>query len=280
MVDLQKEINGISDIMTLPDVVAKITAMVRDPHTSAADITMVISNDIALSAKVLRLVNSPFYGFNRRITSINYAIVILGFNAIRNLALSAFMYDMYRSRVEGFNTRDFWRFSISCAAGAQTIAARLGFTRCDDAFMGGLLHDIGIVVMTQHLQADFNKVLQHNQKVDVTLLEAEQAVLDYDHREVGGLLMDRWNLPSEMAAVCRNYVDLPDGSDKICALIHLSHVLCCALCLGNPGDHRIPALSPLALPLLGMEEDQLPEMAELVLQAGMGISAFLELDAE
>lgn len=278
MVDLQREINSISDIMTLPDVVARINTMVRDPHVSAADITMVISNDIALSAKVLRLVNSPFYGFNRRITSINYAIVILGFNAIRNLALSAFMYDMYRSRVDGFNTRDFWRFSISCAAGAQAISAKLGFSRTDDAFMGGLLHDIGVVIMTQHFQADFNKVLEYNAKADLTLLEAERKVLEYDHREVGGLLLDRWNLPSEIAEVCRGYVDLPDGSDKITALVHLSHVLCCALCLGNPGHRRVPALSPLALPLLGIDPEQLPELADVVLKAGQATEAFLDMD--
>lgn len=280
MTDLQKEINKISDILTLPDVVTRINTLVRDPNTSAADITMVISSDLALSAKVLKLVNSPFYGFNRRITSINYAIVILGFNAIRNLAMSAFMFDLYRSRVEGFDSREFWRFSICCAAGAQAVAQKANFPHGDDAFMGGLLHNIGVVVMNQYFREDFARSVKHCIDADVTLLEAEQAVLDYDHRDVGALLLDRWNLPEEMTGVCRGYAEIGPESDRVCAVVHLAHVLATALCLGNPGHRRILPLCPQALDLLRIEPEELPEYVDAVIEAAQGIESFLSIDEE
>lgn len=280
MTDLKKRINAVSDLLTLPDVVTKINTMVRDNRTSAADITLVISRDIALSAKVLRLVNSPFYGFNRRITSINYAIVILGFNAIRNLALSAFMFDLYRSRAEGFDSRSFWRFSISCAAVAQAIAAKLGFVKPEDAFMAGLLHDIGIVIMSQHFRDDFARIIRRCQEDDCSLLEAEAKELDYTHREVGALLLDRWNLPAEMIDAVREYAYVDENSGKISAIVHLAHVLTTALCQGTPGDGRILALSPLALASLGLNGDDIPSYAELALTAAEGVSEFMSLDKE
>ncbi len=278
MSDLEDRIKDISDLLTLPDVVSKINSLVRDPDTSAADITMVISTDIALSAKVLKLVNSPFYGFNRRITSINYAIVILGFNAIRNLALSAFMYDIYSTSNAIFDTREFWRFSICCAAGSQAIAKKIGYAGVDDAFMAGLLHDIGLVIMSQYFKDDFAKVINRTHSEGILVSEAEKLEIDYTHCEVGALLLDRWNLPDDIISVCRKYPSPDDTCSKLCAIVHITHVFCRALLLGNPGDNSIPAISPWALKLLEIEDEQIGEFVNVVLEAAETVSSFLELD--
>lgn len=276
--DLKKEIDAIGDLLTLPDVVARINSLVRDPETSAADITRVISNDIALSAKVLKLVNSPFYGFNRRITSINYAIVILGFNAIRNLALSAFMYDVYRNSGALFDTKEFWRFSVCVAASSQALAKKLGFEGTDDAFMGGLLHEVGLVIMSQYMKRDFQQVIEKVQQDDILVIDAEISLLDYTHFEVGALLLDRWNLPEDIINVCREYFEPNEKSSELSAIVHVAHVMCRAMLLGNPGDRQLPELSAKALGLLKIPADKLGEYVAVVLKAAKKVESFMSMD--
>lgn len=280
MTDVYKTINSISDLLTLPDVVSRINELIRDPGTSASDITNVISQDISLSAKVLKLVNSSFYGFNRQITSINYAIVILGFNAIRNLAISAFMFDLYKSDIEGFNSHEFWKFSINSAAASQIVAEAGNHPKCEDAFMAGLMHDVGIVIMSQYFTDDFKKAMKLANEKNISFLEAQREILDYDHHEVGAALLDKWNLPVEMIEVCKNSTKPEDNDEILCSIVHIADTLARGMLLGNPGDRKIPELSVIALEKASITEDQLPQIMRDIAKKAQHTDAFLAIGEE
>lgn len=265
MADLQKTLDEIRDLPTLPDVVAKVNQLVSDPNTSAADINDVISKDPSLSARILKLVNSPFYGFPRRITTITYAVVILGFTAVRNLALSAFVFDAFKGRKEKnlFDLKAFWTHSITTAMAARFIARKVDGEEEEDAFMGGLLHDIGKTVMNQYLRDDLDKVVQTVASEDTLFLDAERAVLDYDHIELGALLLERWNLPPRLVEIVRYHRAVADASPesrKATAVVHLAKILVRALCIGNAGDRRIPCLQPAAWEALGLTWDEVDHL--------------------
>lgn len=279
MDNLRKTLDGISNLPTLPDVVMKINQLVRDPNTSAADINETISRDMAFSAKILKLVNSPFYGFPRRITTITHAVVILGFNAIRNLALSAFMFDAFSARTKVFDLHAFWRHSICVGIASQVIARRARFEALDDSFMAGLLHDVGKAVMNQFFSEDFGKVIDHVKKNDCLFLEAEKAILPYTHASVGGLLMEKWNLPKAMVEVVELH-HTPEATtleQPICAIVNMADICTRALCLGFGGDKRIPQLTPTTLERLKLTESDLGPVLDQILTEIRRAGAFFDL---
>ncbi|MBN2711752.1 MAG: HDOD domain-containing protein [Planctomycetes bacterium] len=258
MSDVKALVNDISDLPTLPDVVAKLNRMITDPSTSAGDINDVISRDVSLSAKILKLVNSPYYGFARRITTITYAVVILGFNTVRNLALSAFIFDAFKNRSKsGFNLKDFWRHSIGTAIASSAVAKNVEGVSDEDAFMAGLLHGVGLVVMNQHLNEDLEKVISVVKQKDCLFLEAEHEVLGYDHCEVGGLLLEKWNLPEFIVDSVRFYSDPSKAvvAPKLAAAVHVGNLLVRSLSIGSAGDKKVPCLDEQAWQALGLDWD-------------------------
>src|ERR1035437_3936527 len=141
--ELQKALAKFKDLPTLPDVVAKVMQIVSNPLTTAGDLNQVISLDQALTFKVLRLANSAYYGFPKEITTITQSVTILGFNTIRNLALSVSVHKMlFADREKGlFNYRDFWKHCVAVGVCSRVLARRVGYKSEENAFTVGLLHD-------------------------------------------------------------------------------------------------------------------------------------------
>ena len=276
--ELQTRIAEVNELFTLPDVIVKINTMIRSSKTSATDIATAIAADMTLSAKVLKLVNSAFYGFSRRITSINYAIVILGFNAIRNLVMSVFMAGKCKNSVRNFNAVEFWRYSINCAVATDYIASLVNYPQRDDAFMAGLMNKIGIVVMNQYRPDELGDVIDKCQDEDILLLEAEKRLLGYDHYSLGAGLLDRWNLPEEITEVCRNISTPAQSASPLCWIAHVANILVRSLCLGSPGDNTaIPALAPGVLGKIGLKPEQLPEIMKNIVVLSEKSKDFLNL---
>ena len=255
MTDVQRLLADIRELPTLPDVVAQLNRLIVDPRTSAGTVNNVLSRDMALSTRILKLVNSSFYGFPRRITSITYAVVILGFNKIRDVALSAFAVDAFRFRSSGLDLRQFWRHALGVASAAQTLSALGGRARQeDDAFMAGLLHDVGKAVLAQFRPKQFDEAIRKARDENRPLRDTELEVLGYDHAAVGGALLERWNLPASLVAATTLHhrpEEAPHGNERLVALTHFSDILARSLLLGHSGDACLPALSPVAWQHLG-----------------------------
>jgi len=194
--DLKKIIARIDDLPTLPRTVLKITELVNDPKSSAKDIARIITDDQVLTARLLKLVNSSFYGFPQRISTVNTAIVLLGFDAIRSLLLTTSVFDLFaggnkKSRQE---QEQFWDHSLGCAVGAKVIGNYLRHDKIEELFVAGLLHDIGKIVEMLYLPDEFASVVDAIKQHNILMLTAEEKILGYDHAEIGQLLANKWNL--------------------------------------------------------------------------------------
>ena len=209
---------------------------------------------LRLSTRILKLVNSPFYGFSRQITSINYAIVILGFNAIRNLAMVAFVLDIQPRVASRFNAKAFWRFSINVGQVTEYLSCRAQLPAKEDSFISGLLHDIGVVILNQHFPEEFEIVHNYALNKRCTLLQAEEKYLDFNHIEISRIVLENWNFPQKIINVCQYYPDPEKFSQDITpTAVHLADFFCRALKLGNPADNSIPQVSEFALNTLGIK---------------------------
>lgn len=233
---------------SLPTVVARLTRLIADPKTTASDINVALSSDPGLVTKILKLVNSSYYGFPRRITTITNAVVILGFNQVRNLALSAFIFDKFASagRESGFDVNGFWKHSIGAAFTGADIARQLDPKLEEDAFICGLLHDLGKFVMALSAPRHLAQVLDIVRKNDILFNSAERMCLGYDHAMLGAIVMEQWNLPEALVDVVRYHHDpamAPESAQMLCCVTNLADITARALLMGSGGDAKIPLLT-------------------------------------
>lgn len=238
----------IREIPTLPSVASKVLQILENPHSSAPDVERVIMLDQAMASRILRLVNSAYYGFPRKITTISQAVVILGFMTVKNLVLSISVSDMFirlgSNRV--FNRSELWRHSVGVAVAARILARRMRFPQLEEAFMAGLLHDVGKVVLDHYFPDEFSQVLHVTQEREVSIYEAERQVLGISHAVVGRWIADRWNLPQLLVEVI-NYHHQPfENKDywATTALVHAADVLTRQAGIGSGGDRVIPPIQP------------------------------------
>ncbi len=263
---LQEVLDNLSDMPTLPDVVAKLTQLIADPRTTTADINGALSHDPGLSAKILRIVNSSYYGFARRIATITNAVVILGYNQVWNLALSAFVFDNFSKDAArgGFNLKDFWRHSLGAALVAAKLARKIDARLEEDAFICALLHDLGKCVMAQQTENDLLRVKEMVKRDNILFLEAERRLLEYDHAALGAAVIERWNLPEVLVEVIRHHHQplTAEGQIKILAsIVNVADIMSRALLMGSGGDNGIPRLEREVWDALGLDWAMLEQAA-------------------
>jgi HD-like signal output (HDOD) protein len=210
--ELHTALTRYKDLPTLPDVVARVMQIVSNPLTTAEDLNQVISLDPALTFKILRLANSAFYGFPREITTITQAVTTLGFNTIRNLALSVSVHKMmFADREKGlFSYRDFWKHCVAVGVCARILAVRIGYKNEENAFTAGFLHDIGKSLLERMDHASFLSAIEVSRSESRALWMTEQDLLGVDHAAVGGRLAEIWNLSHDLRlAIARSQPDMP-----------------------------------------------------------------------
>lgn len=238
----QRIIDKLKDIPTLPTVIHKIIEIVDSPNTSATDLNKAISMDQALSAKVLKLVNSAFYGFPKKIETLTQAIVILGFNTVRSLALSISMVDFLSNRGgrPHLNYAEFWKHSIGVSILARSLARKAFPQIAEEAFVAGLLHDIGILILDQFLPGEYVKVFEAVQREKLPLYQVEKAVLGTTHSDVGRMLAAKWNLPDTLLySIAYHHNPSPTREMfPITATIHAANIGAKILRLGGVGDEE------------------------------------------
>jgi putative nucleotidyltransferase with HDIG domain len=240
---------------TLPIIVNKISELVSLPETSAKDIEAVVAKDQVLTGKLLRLVNSPFYGFPQKITTISRAVGIIGFEALRNLVFSSSVINLFRSQgSEVFRPEEIWKHSVGTALAAKELARHIGEKQVEEFFVGGLIHDIGKLVHEEYFGEGFRQACALALQSDVLLRQAEQEVLHFTHDQTGGLLLSQWNLPLKVVSMVRFHHAPTDAQEyrREAGVIHLADILCRAKGLGSGGDNKIPLLDQATWNNLGL----------------------------
>lgn len=257
---------------TLPGIISKLTQMVADPSVSADRIGQVIAKDQILAAKILKLVNSAFYGFPGRISTVSNAVILLGFNVIRSLVLTASIFESMEKNLVGL-----WEHSLGCAAISNVIARRLQLPDPEEISTAGLLHDIGKVVIRENLGEDARILDDTIKNEGTSLYRAEQKVLDTDHTEIGRRLCRHWNLPDRLTEpiACHHEPNKSKTYYINSAVVHVADILIRARGFGSGGDKWVPSLDHEAWKALSLPEDDLPHViaeAEEVLLELKGFS--------
>ncbi len=252
----------IQSLPTLPPVVRRLTAMVESPDVTARDVGRLISSDQVLSAKVLKLVNSSFYGFPGKISSISHAIILLGFNVIKGVVLSASVFDIMEESMTGL-----WEHSLGTAVISGTIGRALGIEESEEISTAALLHDIGKVLVRVSLTEDYDRVVELVQGTKCTFREAELEVLGVDHAEIGSWLSGEWGLPERLTIPITFHHD-PDEAIKLkdrVAVVHIADSLCRGFGVGSGGDEWARRISEAAWERLGMDQVDLPGLMGRIL---------------
>lgn len=262
---VRKLVDRIQGLPTLPSMLHNINQMILNPRTSAKEVAQMISSDPSLTSKVLRVVNSSFYGFPNRITTITHAIVILGFNTIKSIVLSSTIFDVFRRTPrpgEAFDRAEFWKHSIGCGAAAKVLGRRLQYPALEELFIAGLLHDVGKIVLDQFLPDMFDEVLRLVRQQNLLIAEAEAQVLGATHADVGAWLFERWNLSRGLVETTRCHHNPPLASEnpRFAEIIHVADILVRALRFGNGGDARIPRIHESAWKSLGLRVEDLDDL--------------------
>lgn len=188
----------------MPIIVSEVLSAIDNPKSSAASLSKIIEKDQALTAKVLRIANSPFYGYSRKISTIDLAIVIMGFNTLKEIVLGIVIQRLFsKVKTNVFNLKEFWQYGLFCGSSARLLSRKLGYKLAGEAFVAGLMHDIGILIIAEYFTDKYKEIKAYIQKHNVKLIEAEQAVLECTHPEIGAWIADKWNLPEKMVNAIR-----------------------------------------------------------------------------
>ncbi len=210
---VQDRLLSLRNLPTIPNVASEALHLIEHQHTSAGRLGRIIEQDQTLTARVLHVANSPFYGFPREISTIDLAIVILGFNAIREIILSLVVQKVLLNLDERvFDSRGFWRYSIFCGTTARFLARKLGYRMAGEAFVAGLMHDIGVLMIAQHFSRELRLIREAQQKTGAPLVVAEEAVLGSHHGPIGAWLAERWNLPAQLIHAIGEHHEEPPAS--------------------------------------------------------------------
>uniref|UniRef100_UPI0025DCE438 HDOD domain-containing protein n=1 Tax=Thermosulfurimonas sp. TaxID=2080236 RepID=UPI0025DCE438 len=242
---------------TLPPIVAKLTQMIGDETVSAPQIAAVIERDQVLTSKVLRLVNSAFYGFPRRISTVSNAIVLLGLNVIRTLVLTASIFEMMQSRDIGL-----WEHSLGVAMVSGVLARELRLENPEEVATAGLLHDLGKVVERASLFEDYTRIQKIVQDQKISWREAEREVLHMDHAEIGGYLLNRWNLPERLIdpVSWHHEVSKAQKFPVETAVVQMADLLVRARGFGCGGDPWVPEPEDPVLERVPLDRSRLEKL--------------------
>lgn len=195
-----KRLEGIHDLPTLPQVALEINRLLDDPQVTVEQVAETIEKDQAIVPKLLRLVNSSFFGFQEKVGDVNRAVVILGFNTVRNAIFSVSVIDSIKGiQSDRLDFSEFWRHAISCAVISKHLAINSGLNSYGDAFTAGLVHDIGKLVLAKFFPNEFISIMEKVESGS-SFYVAESEVLPMHQNQIGAYIAKRWHLPS---VLCR-----------------------------------------------------------------------------
>jgi len=263
---------------SLPQAVSELLSSFADENVDIDRIARLISHDQALAARILRVANSSFYGLQHKVSTIQEAVVLLGFRAVRSMALAVGMHGTFNTEsCRSFDSRAYHRHCTAVGVTARNLAAMAGINR-DLAFTAGLLHDIGRLALAANFAVEYSEVLAYQRRHDCFLVVAERDVLGIDHAEIGGMLAKAWHFPEALhSAVVDHHAAAAAKADSLANLVHVADVTAHALGLENSGNEAVMPLDKTAWGRLGGDwlslARSLPQIQQDFAEANQTITA-------
>ena len=273
---LDRIFSTITDVPTLPASVLQVMMTIEDPQCSVADLSRTIVSDLGLASKVLKIANSPYYGFAQKIGSLPQAVSLLGFSTLKNALLSASVFDMFRITGLGFDIVGLWKHSVATATAAKIVARRVHHPNGEKAFTAGLLHDIGKVMIARYLPSSLATIVQYVRNDQLAMYDAEKRAIGLPHPAFGAWVLDRWSMPTVLVEAVE-YHHHPTRSQTgfdLAAIVYLANILAHRANIGCGGDTMVREIDPHVLKYFHIDESVMRELTEELLRSRLDIESF------
>ena len=263
--EVLKLVKNIHSIAALPAVYFRLTKVINHPHSSIYDIGKVVSQEPGLTARILRLVNSAFYGFPGTIETVSHAISLIGTRQLQDIALATSVVQLFKEiPVEQVSMESFWKHSLYTGITARGIATQKREPNAERYFVAGLLHDVGRLVIYMKKSQEANLMLNERVESGQLLIDLEKKYLGYDHTHVGHALLKNWNLPASLQEAVL-YHHQPSRSKKnptLAAVVHLADLITNAREIGSSGERAVPPLDAEAWQDLSLPSTMLNDLLD------------------
>lgn len=261
---LDELVNRVDDIPVFPQTVTRIIQLTEDPKSDARDLEREIMKDQGLTAKILRLANSSYYGLSRNIKSVAEATVLLGFQAIKSMVLATTVGKVLVQELPGYalGREELWRQSQISAITSRVIARKIRFSKPDQVYTAGLLRDIGKVILDVYMKEQYNLIVNLVDEEHMTFIEAEEQILGYNHGQVGAKIAEKWHLPEDLveAIALHHEPDSATINPKMTAMTHIADGLVMMMGFHLGIDGLSYQFSGKAMELLKLDEQMLTEI--------------------
>ena len=252
---------AVADLPAMPASITEVIAACDDHDMTVGQLSQVVLRDQSLTANILKLANSSFYGHSRRVTTVTEAVVMLGFSAIKSLAISSHTARLLSGGLPGYGLQqgELWRHSISVAFTARRLAVEVKLAPVEEAFVAGLLHDIGKTILSSYMEHAFDEVTRIAQERRIPFHEVEAELLGFDHAELGAQIAVAWSFPPELEEAIR-FHHSPGGATLKPALahcVHLADAACTMLGMGLGADDLRYGVDPESLEVLNITPERL-----------------------
>jgi putative nucleotidyltransferase with HDIG domain len=265
--DLEKTILSAGDLPTIPVVATKVMQLIESDRATAEEISKVVSSDPAVAARVLKISNSSFYGRQGTIQNLSNAIVLLGFTTLKSIVVTASVRQVYQPF--GLTEKMLWEHSFGAGLAARMIASKIGGVDQEEAFLAGLFHDIGKVIMNDQDRSKFQMVMERCYNEELLFTDAEKLAYPYTHAEVGSLVIKKWNFPPVLTETVLQhhdfaFTDLNDMSLlNLTSVVNLADQFCLKLGIGQRYPMEdLPLTGTRAASFLGLEEERILQLLE------------------
>lgn len=228
--EILKKLNMIKDLPTLPVIALEINRMLANDSTSVDFLSKTIGKDQAIVSKLLKLVNSSFFGVRSKVTTVQEAVVRLGFNSVRNVVVSVSVFEslvLDNAEDIDFNIEDFWTHSLAVAMTSRYLSEESGIQDPDDCFVAGLLHDIGLIIIARFFPDVLVKILRHVKEQNVSIYDAEKETIPLRHNKIGEIIAKKWQLPPAVCDTLKYHHTPNKGAvnPELVTLVHLGDII-------------------------------------------------------
>jgi putative nucleotidyltransferase with HDIG domain len=264
---VEKLVAKVAELKPLPSTIVAALRLMDDPDASMEQVSSVISVDQAITARLLKFSNSAYYGTVQPVTTVHEALCRFGFRKTKNILLAATYSSLLGRRLAGYNLGrgELWRHSVAVAATAQRFSSQVSYPSPDEAYIAGLLHDIGKLVLDQYRKVNWDQLLAAGLAENLSLIAAEEMLLGMNHVQVGGLLAKTWGLPPCLvdAITHHHYPPMATTSPQLAAIVHVADVICLRLGIGFTHQQFLPQANPEALRILEITETEVEFLTNL-----------------
>lgn len=229
-------LTNVYNLPAMSGTMKEVSEMLDDPNTNSQKLGKMIGRDQAIATKILSIANSPMYGLRRKVTTIDFAILVLGFLEIKKIVLALSLMESFKNKTDKYlDQKKFWLHSIITGSAAKRIAEDLGYRIGGEAFISGLLHDLGIPVIHKYFHSSFIEIVSAVESNNVVYNDAEISQLGYNHAEIGMFLTEKWNLPIELCDTILNHYSPSKASENkvLASIVHLADYMTQKLGVGD-----------------------------------------------